>query len=74
MDTMKRKTEARGVNPRGGGRNAPIWESGPGNYGGGYGGGGYGGQGGCKSLSFNYTPFIENLHIRWRIWRRIRSE
>ena len=49
MDTMKRKTEARTVG-RGGGRNAPVWESGPG-YGGGYGGGynqggGYGGYGG----------------------------
>lgn len=52
MDTMKRKTEARGSNPRGGpgGRNAPVWDSGPGNYGGGY-GGGYG-QGGCKILFF----------------------
>lgn len=49
MDTMKRKTEARTVG-RGGGRNAPVWESGPGGYGGGgyggYGQGGYGGYGG----------------------------
>ncbi|XP_046908831.2 heterogeneous nuclear ribonucleoprotein A1 isoform X1 [Dermatophagoides farinae] len=51
MDTMKRKTEARNVNRAGGGTrgNAPVWESGPGNYGGGYNGGygqsgyGYGG-------------------------------
>ena len=51
MDTMKRKTEARSMG-RGGGRNAPVWESGPGGYGGG--GGGYGGGGygqGCKSQS-----------------------
>ena len=49
MDTMKRKTESRGSLSRGGpgGRNAPVWDSGPGNYGGGYGAGGYGNQGGC---------------------------
>lgn len=50
MDTMKRKTEARNIN-RSGTRNAQVWESGPGGYGG-YGGGnnnggGYG-QGGCQ--------------------------
>ncbi|XP_017482948.1 PREDICTED: heterogeneous nuclear ribonucleoprotein A1-like [Rhagoletis zephyria] len=52
MDTMKRKTEARNVG-RGGGRNAPVWDSGPSGYGGnqgGYGGynqyGNYGGGGG----------------------------
>lgn len=51
MDTMKRKTEARNVNRAGGGTrgNAPVWESGPGNYGGGY-NGGYG-QSGCKLYS-----------------------
>ncbi|KAI7693482.1 hypothetical protein SSS_03775 [Sarcoptes scabiei] len=51
MDTMKRKTEARNIN-RSGTRNAQVWESGPGGYGGygggnnnggGYGQGGYGG-------------------------------
>lgn len=52
MDTMKRKTDARNQG-RGGGRNAPVWESGPGGYGGGGGGGGYGGGygQGCKLIS-----------------------
>lgn len=47
MDNLKRKSEARQNNPRSGpgGRNAPVWESGPGGYGSGF-GGGYGSQGG----------------------------
>ena len=51
MDNLKRKSEARQSNPRGsgpGGRNAPVWESGPGGYGSGY-GSGYGNQSGCKN-------------------------
>lgn len=49
MDTMKRKTEARNVG-RGGGRNAPVWDSGPSGYGGNQ--GGYGGYNQCKCLLF----------------------
>ena len=57
---MKRKTEARTVG-RGGGRNAPVWESGPSGYGGGY-GGGYN-QGGCK-LFFFYFFLSDLLYIK----------
>ncbi|KAI1290285.1 Heterogeneous nuclear ribonucleoprotein 87F [Halotydeus destructor] len=55
MDNLKRKPDPRGGprgghGPRGSSGGAPVWESGPGGYGGGapsgYGGGGYGGGGG----------------------------
>lgn len=51
MDNLKRKNDTRqglgAGGPRGGHpRGGPIWDSGPGAYGGGGGGGGFGGQGG----------------------------
>ncbi|RWS29148.1 heterogeneous nuclear ribonucleoprotein A1: A2/B1-like protein [Leptotrombidium deliense] len=55
MENLKRKSEARQGNNRGGGpggRNAPVWDSGP-NYGGGF-GGGYGGQGSYAGYGGGY--------------------
>jgi len=71
MDTMKRKTEARTVG-RGGGRNAPVWESGPGGYGGGGYGSGYGQ--GCKFLAICLYNDLQIFPYRWWIWWWLWSE
>ncbi|RWS13412.1 heterogeneous nuclear ribonucleoprotein A1: A2/B1-like protein [Dinothrombium tinctorium] len=56
MENLRKKSESRQGPNRGGGgpggRNAPVWDSGPG-YGGGF-GGGYGGQGGYGGYGGGY--------------------